>query len=201
LGPPTFALGGEGGFVRRTGRGADAYIGNPMASGGGVLFEAGCHLVDQLFTICQAQDFELGRCEQVRFQGLEHETSASGFVGLSGGARLAFSVVVSSLHDVYNGIVIGFRDGQIRLDTTPEASVEIWRGSLPVARVGTPSQPVRELLAAHRRQWEGFISGCRSGSVSTLHETGILTTEFLQDCYHHPLSSRAGTPVRPAPEL
>ncbi len=189
LGPLRMVLGGEGARVRHTGRGADWYQG----SGGGVLLEAGPHLVDQIFTVCQVQDFQLDHCRQTIVHGLELETSARGSLSLDGGRPVPFGIVVSQLNDVYRGIVVRCQNGELRLGADPQGSAEIYgrHGRIP----GPPGSPASEgvaFTAAVRAEWQAFLGACARSVEFSNWDTGLLTTAFIDACYRFELPDRAG---------
>jgi len=180
LGPVHEILAGEGLRARKFGRGADWYQGNADASGG-VFFETGSHLVDQVFTICGVESYELEACEQRHSGALEIETRALASVTLKDGARVPLRIAVSRLTDVYNGIVVRCRNGELRVPLDPEATVDLCTTAGEV--VGRlPGAPKPGLLPALRGEWEEFLQRCgaRSGDPA---DTGLLTTAFIEGAY------------------
>lgn len=184
LGPIEQVIAGEGLRARRTGRGGDWYQSSASASGGGVLFEAGSHLVDQMFTLAGARLFELSRCRQIQTTVLEGETRAGGTLTLLSGNVVPFGLVVSRLHDVYNGIVIRCRHGELRVGLAPDASVELRDRSGKIVETLKPEVPDQAALYdAVRREWEHFLEMAESSDQDLSQTTGRLTTAFIEACY------------------
>jgi predicted dehydrogenase len=183
LGTPLQIIAGEGMLVRRTGRGGDWYQGNALASGG-ALYEVGSHLVDQVFTICGVISYRIERCCQNGWKGLEVETSVNGLVGLESGVEVPFALVVSRVHDVYNGIVVRCRNGQIRIPLSADQPVELsgYNDQAPVA-VALPAPAVKNMASAMAEEWNKFLASCRESSGFTDWDTGLLTTAFIEDCF------------------
>lgn len=180
LGTPRQILAGEGALLRRTGRGGDWYQASSTA--GGVLFEAGSHLVDQVLTICRATGFQIEHCRQEIIGDLELETSARGTLETAAGERVPFAMVVSRLHDVYNGIVVRCAHGELRVPLAPDQPVTIAAGRGAALPIAFPPHAVTEVTAAVRAEWEDFLASCAASAEFTDADTGLLTTEFLEGC-------------------
>jgi len=184
LGPIEEVLAGEGSRVRRTGKSSDWYQASAQESGGGVLFETGSHLIDQVFTVCGVESFRIERCRQRVWEGLEFETSVGGRLDLGHGQDVPFAFVVTRLHDTYNGIVVHCRNGQVRLGLAPDATVEIRDrdgnavGGIPARLTGS-----RSLFGALQAEWQEFAAACARSSDFSDWDTGLLTTGFIDECY------------------
>jgi predicted dehydrogenase len=179
LGPVHEIFAGEGARARKFGRGADWYHGNAEASGG-VFFETGSHLVDMTFLICGVESFEIERCEQQLSGALEVETRALSSVTLRGGGRVPLRIAVSRLNDIYNGIVVRCRHGELRVPTDPERNVELCATSGEV--VGSfPGSPKPGMPPAVLGEWEEFLAHVARRDISL--DTGYLTTSFIEKSY------------------
>jgi predicted dehydrogenase len=186
LGPVQEILAGEGMRARKFGRGADWYQGSAEASGG-VFFETGSHVVDTTFFICGVESFELERCEQQLSGPLEVETRALASVTLKGGASVPLRVAVSRLTDIYNGIVIRCRYGELRVPIDAEQPVELCAKGGEV--VGSfPGTPKPGLSPALLGEWEEFLAHVARGDTSL--DTGLLTTSFIEKSYRMARESR-----------
>jgi predicted dehydrogenase len=178
LGPVQSILAGEGTRARKFGRGGDWYQGSAKASGG-VLFETGSHLVDQVFSICGVTAFDIKRCRQELSNGLEFETRALATVTLGDGSNVPCSIAVSRLSDVYNGIVIRCRNGEIRLDLAPDSPVRLHAmNGTELARFGAGDRS--SVYTAIAGEWDEFLARCTRPEA--LGDTGLLTTSFLEAC-------------------
>lgn len=190
LGAPTSAIAGEGQRVRRTGRDADWYQASAEASGGGVLAETGSHLVDQLFSVCDASAYEIDASRQRTVDGLEFETAAGGSMITAAGRRIPFDIVVSRERDIYNGIVIRCRNGELRLGLSPGAAVELRSSDGgQVGSIPCPFDRKAALIAAFQAQWRAFVDTCATLPGDAGAETGLLTTSFIEDCYRRSAAS------------
>ena len=184
LGPLEVILGGEGGRVRHTGRGGDWYQANAHASGGGVLFEAGAHLVDQIFTIARVDDYRIDRCRQRVLKGIEFETSVRGSVIVDGGRSVPLGMVVSQVSDVYGGIVMRCANGELRLGATASGATEIYgRHGRITGRLGGSASEGAAFNAAVRAEWREFVDSCARSVEFSDWDTGLRTTAFIEACY------------------
>jgi predicted dehydrogenase len=184
-------LGGEGSRVRRTGRGAEWYQASAQASGGGSMFEMGSHLIDQAFTICGVEEYEIEKCAQKAWGGLEFETSVQGKVALGNGRQVPFAFVVTRLSDVYNGIVVRCRNGELRIGLAPDGAVEICaRNGTVTGRLEAPLRGRAALYAAFRAEWEEFVDACERSVAFADEDTGLLTTAFIAECFQPRALSR-----------
>lgn len=184
FGQITQVIAGEGAWLRRTGRGGDWYQGSAQASGGGVLAETGSHTIDQIFTICGVDGFNISKCNQVIADGLELETSVEGTLHADS-LRIPFSVVVTRLTDVYNGIVVRCENGELRVPLAPNEPIAIHaRDGMPLAPIGSPLESAMTgLYRAVAGEWKALISAVRRGAEMTDWDTGLLTTRFIEECY------------------
>lgn len=185
LGPITGIVAGEGAWLRRTGRGGDWYQASAQASGGGALAEMGSHLVDQVFTICGVEDYDLDHCRQVAAGDLEFETSVKGSMRLNRGEEVPFSLVVTRLSDVYNGVVVQCATGQLRVPTTPHDPLQLhasdgaWLSSIALSPAGSQAA----LFQAVAAEWRAFAAASAASQKMTDWDTGLLTTRFVEECY------------------
>lgn len=194
LGKVQLILAGEGKRVSRTGRGADWYQASAQASGGGVLFEHGSHLIDQVFTICGVHDYRIDRCSRQVVGDLEFETSVQGSFRLDEGGEPDFALVVTRLHDVYNGVVVRCKNGEVRIPPEPAGTVEIFgRDGMSAGRVGRPLTRAQAWHGALRAQWESFIAACARSSSFGDWDTGLLNTAFMEACARSHLVEAADT--------
>jgi predicted dehydrogenase len=187
LGPVQEILAGEGMRARKFGRGGDWYQGSADASGG-VFFETGSHLVDMTFLICGVESFELERCEQQLSGALEVETRALAMVTLADGGRVPLRIAVSRLTDVYNGIVIRCRHGELRVPTDPEQSVDLCAKGGEVVG-GFPGAPKPGMPPAVYGEWQEFLAHVARGDTSL--DTGLLTTSFIEKSYRMARESKS----------
>jgi len=180
LGPVEEILAGEGLRARKFGRG-EWFHGDAKSSGGGVFAETGTHLIDQVFSIAGVSHAELHEARQERIRGLEMDTRIKATLTLGGGAKVPLTLGVSRLHDLYNGIVVRCRHGEVRLATDPEAGVDLIdkRGR----KVGSlPGTPKPGIFAAIRAEWLDFIRTCRDPHAPPT-DTGLATTRLVAQAY------------------
>ena len=180
LGPVEAVLAGEGLRARKFGRG-EWYQSDARATGGGVFAETGTHLVDQVLTVAGAQRAEIRQCRQERVNGLEMETRLLGALTLGNGATVPLTMGVSRLNDVYNGIVVRCRNGDILLALDPEAGVDLVDRA--GSKIGTlPGAPKPGIYAAIRAEWVDFLESCARPNTAML-DTGLATTRFIAQAY------------------
>jgi predicted dehydrogenase len=189
FGPVEQVIASDAMWLHGSGRGADFYQASPQASGGGVLFETGSHLVDQTLTICGVESVHFDRVRQLRSEGLEFETHCRGAFTLLGGREVPFSLLVSRMTDAYSAIVIRCRDAEIRVGLAPESVVDVFeQDGSKVTTIGTPIKSFNAILLAARREWADFLTASTRSRSFDDAATGRLTTVFLETCY------RLGTP-------
>lgn len=180
LGPVEAVLAGEGIRARKFGRG-DWFQSDPRASGGGVFAETGTHLVDQVFSVVGVRGAELEQATQTRVNGLEMETRLSASLTLGNGRTVPLKLAVSRLSDVYNGIVVRCRNGEVRLALDPEAGVELFDKA--GARIGTlPGAAKPGIFSAIRAEWIDFFERC-GRTDGPDGDTGLDTTRFISQTY------------------
>ena len=182
LGQIHTVIAGEGSRVQRTGRHGNWYQASALASGGGVLRESGCHLIDQLVTICDVRGFALDSCVMTKQDGLDFETAARGVLNLGSGDAPRFRFEVSRLRDVYNGIVVRGANGEVRINLDVLSGVEIAvSDDRPTVRLGAPGPA--DALSAFGAEWQAFLSACREGAGFADEDTGLMTTLLIDACY------------------
>ncbi|MGE0873760.1 MAG: Gfo/Idh/MocA family protein [Burkholderiales bacterium] len=185
----------EGMRVRKTGRGDNWYQTDAAASGGGALFEIGAHLVDQVFAICNVEGFEIDDCRQEYLAGLEFETRATGELRMRGGDRVHFSITVTRLRDVFNGIIVRCANGQLRLGLAPDSGLEILdRSGNSILRMDSPVRDRAALYAAVRAEWEGFLGDIHASDQDLKQATAFTGTEFIEACYKLGAQARVPEP-------
>jgi predicted dehydrogenase len=176
--------------LRKTGVGPQSYRNDPQASGGGVLAETGCHAVDQALYLTSARRVEVAECAQVAELGLEIETRARGWLELPRAERVPFSLTLSGIREVFDGVVVQCAGGQLRLRDDPRAPLEIFARAQDPVRFANPRAAENLALAAFRQEWLHFAAALNGGpGWDYEEETGMLTTELIERCY------RLGRPV------
>ena len=170
--------------LRKTGIGSGSYRNDPRASGGGVLAETGCHAIDQALYLSGACRVEVVDCTQVARLGLEVETRAVGGLHGSRGERVPFSLTISGIADVYDGVVLDCARGQIRLRDDPRAPAEVFtRGSDPLP-LTPPAAGENLAQAAFGAEWRHFAAALDSALDWDYElETGLLATQLIEQCY------------------
>jgi hypothetical protein len=105
--------------------------------------------------------------------------------------------MVSRLSDVFNGIVVRCRNGELRLALGPDAAVELRdREGRVVSRTPAPIAGLAAMSAAVRAEWQAFVASLDRGSTFDPEETGLLSATFIDACYRH--GSRAQLSAREA---
>lgn len=170
--------------LKKTGVGANSYRNDARASGGGVLAETGCHAIDQALYITSARRLEVADCAQVCELGLEIETRARGWLELPQSERVPFSLTLSGIHEVYDGVALDFEGGQLRLRDDPRAPVEVLARAGEPIRFLNPQAGGDHALAAFGDEWRHFVAALEGAPDWDYEaETGWLTTEMIEQCY------------------
>lgn len=183
FGPPIGVGAAEGMIVRGTGRSGDWHMTDP-AMGGGVLWETGSHLVDQLVYVLDASDVTVESCRQVRRRGIELASSVTATVRTAAGRSIPTVVELSSLDDLCNGLFIEFERCVLK--------VGFFFGE-PLALVGRDGRPLAELVAdegvqdpsqAFHLEWMEFVAQVRTGVPSRLDAASVrCTTALIASAY------------------
>ena len=172
----------EGSRIQRTGRDENWYQASAQASGGGALRETGSHVIDQVLTICDVRAFAIEECRMTKHEGIELDTVARGRLDLASGDTPIFRLEVSRLRDVYNGIVIHGRNGELRIGLAADSAVEI-AGPDRRSPVRLRAEGPSDALSAFAAEWQRFLLDCREGPDFTDEDTGLMTTVFTDACY------------------
>jgi len=183
--------------LKKTGVGPTSYRNDARASGGGVLAETGCHAIDQALYIANARRLGVADCVQVTELGLEIETRALGWLELPRAERVPFSLTLSGISEVYDGVVLDCECGQLRLHDDPRADVEVLTHAEDPVRFANPRAAENLAMAAFGDEWLHFAEALEG--APDLHsegweyeaETGRLTSEMIEQCYR--LGSRRAT--------
>jgi predicted dehydrogenase len=176
---------GDCAHLDRTGTDLSSYRSNATASGGGVLAETGCHLIDEVIAICDAIDVSVQECSRRWCNNFEVETDASGNVTLPSGQNIPLHFTVSGIRPVFAGIALRCERGEIRLRLDAAQGIDLIFGRLESQHILLPHpQPLDQaILAAFRSEWTHFIEAV-NGNISWDMEraTGLLTSEFITQC-------------------
>jgi predicted dehydrogenase len=186
---------GESAHLERTGVDLSSYRNNARASGGGVLMETGCHLIDECLFIADASGAQIEKCSRKTWESFEVETYASGHIDGSDGSQAALEVVISGSRPVFQGIVLGCERGEIRLSLDPAIGMQISFGRLSSRPLELthpkPGQHLHHVLAAFRSEWKHFADGVSGACEWNMErETGWLTSSVIQQCVESAMTSK-----------
>jgi predicted dehydrogenase len=190
---------GESAHLERTGLSQSSYRNDNRASGGGVMLETGCHLIDQALFVVDATRARIETSTQKIVNGYEVETAASGFVTSGSGEEASFEIAVSGVRPIFQGILFRFEQGQIRIHLTPEKGLEIMVGRYSSSPIELPhpeqGKILQQILGAFRSEWLHFVDGVQGAFPWDMaKETGLLTSEVITECAE--LKNRAGIEVQ-----
>jgi hypothetical protein len=146
--------------------------------------ETGSHLVDQACTILDVKGFEVGRCTQRKFNGLEFETK---FVGMLSNERqrgIRFAFEVSRLADLCNGIFIQFSGFIMKCGLFFEDPLQLLSlDGTQIARFDT-IDGAKTIAQAFFLEWRDFMEQCISGNPSAVSaDTARQSTAIIEQCY------------------
>ena len=177
--------------IRRNPHSSGWYLADSKASGGGFLMETGSHLIDQALTILDSPELEISTAEQVKFNGIDYETTAWG-----DSREVRLSLAISRLHDLWSGIRVSWGPYRMEVSLYPGAPVLV-KNQGTGSQFEVPSQfdPNNDLTNAYVQQLVVFAQRVHSGdSVSNATATGLQTTSLMTQCYEcslHPQRSFA----------
>jgi predicted dehydrogenase len=178
----------EPAHLEATGLDLSSYRNNAKASGGGVLVETGCHLLDEIFFVSGAVSADVRSCTQKIWNDYEVETIASGSIRLRSGEPVPLQVAVSGIRPMFAGIAFCCEQGEIRLHLDPAKNLDVFLGRSHPYRVEVPHpqsdpQPFQLVLASFRLEWLHFVEAIRTtGDWDLNRETGFMTTDFITQC-------------------
>lgn len=175
----------ESAHLERTGIDMSSYRNNANASGGGVLYETGCHLIDLALFASNALNADVRMCHQRFCDGYEIETSAMADLHLSSGAHATLKVCISGTRPLFQGVTFRCKGGDLRLRLEPTSAVELVTSDFSRAQIAHPraTRPHAQTLAAFTDEWAGFISLLRGRcDYDAWSATGFVTTQFISQC-------------------
>jgi len=178
---------GESAHLERTGLDYSSYRNDDRASGGGVLLETGCHLIDEMLFIADAVEARIEQCKRRILAGYEMETCASGRVWLASGGQADLRFTVSGVRSVFQGIVVRCQRGELRLSLDPGKGLKLFLESNREASLDLPhpkpAQHLHHILGAIREEWIHFIESAQGDCCwSAEHDTGLLASDVIQQC-------------------
>jgi predicted dehydrogenase len=184
FGPVLEAWANEGMRTKRTGKEAGFYMFDPHISGGGFLMETGSHLIDQLFTILDIDNFKLEKCTQWKYEGLELGTRATGLAAVKNHGDIKCSFEVSRLDDLCNGIFIRFSKFIMKCGLGFDSQLELSNAdgeSFAQFKLGSVTES-----AAFALEWEDFIEQCISGNPSVVSADTVRNSiATIEQCYEN----------------
>jgi predicted dehydrogenase len=188
LGPLKEIIASEPAHLEATGLELSSYRNSAKASGGGVLVETGCHLLDEIFFVSDAVGAHVSSCAQKMWNEFEVETAASGNIRLRSGEHVALHLAVSGVRPMFAGIAFRCELGEIRLHLDPAKQLDVFLGGSQSHGVELPhprpnQQSLQYVFAAFRSEWLHFLEAIRTTSEWDPNgETGLMTTDFITQC-------------------
>jgi predicted dehydrogenase len=164
----------------------DAYLSDPVASGGGMLMESGSHLVDQVFQVLGVEAFQDLEARFVTSDGMDLEARTVSQIRCAGASQtIPLHLLVSRIRNVYPGVVICCEHATIRFGLGPDAPVEVLdRDDKVVCRLERGTG-VTDLFQAFFREWQVFFEQCRSRKPSLVDAaSALLSTRFIEEAYN-----------------
>lgn len=173
----------EGMRMRGTGRQAGWYLSN-RAAGGGVLLETGAHVIDQVFNLFEIQRFQILKSRQHRVKEVDFECHITSTISISNQEDIQFTLSLSFLRDLYNGILIRFPKCTLKLGLLPEDPLTLCAmDGAKLAQLQSPGG-AGHVYQAFYLEWEDFIRQCSSGRKSAIAaDTARLSTAFIEEAY------------------
>ena len=174
----------QGTRLTRTGR-RDWYQGDAAAAGGGILMETGSHLVDQVFAVLDVSDFTLRECEQRMIDGLDLETRAVGTLATSLQPEIRFTLALSNVRDLYNGVAIRFSRGILKVGVSTDTPILCTLTGQPLTHLES-EEGAQRVHQAFYLEWRDFIRQCFSSNgykSAVSADTARQSTAFIDQCY------------------
>ena len=186
LGELKSVIASQGTKMIRTGRSGGWYQANRKASGGGCLMETGTHLVDQVFTILEIEDFTLTEVYQDFYQELDVDTKINARIRGATTGDVNFSLRLSTTRDIFHGISLHFERSILKVGVLPTTLTTV--SSLDGKNLIEVNFNEGAILApqAFYLEWSDFIRQCQSDGLYRSRgsaEKSLLTTKFIDECY------------------
>jgi predicted dehydrogenase len=182
LGPILGVSAAEGTCLRRTGRGSEWYMTDPV-TGGGVLMEMGSHLVDQLLFILGARQVSLRSCSQNTHLGQDLATSLVADVETAVGTTIQCCVDFSIVDDLCNGIFVEFPNHLLKLGFRFEELSIMSRDGETLCELSM-HDGATSAVEGFCLEWRDFLEQCRTGESSAVDATTVRnTTALIEACY------------------
>jgi predicted dehydrogenase len=178
-------IAGESAQLDRTGLEQSSYRNNSRASGGGVLMETGCHLLDEIMFLSDARRVEIHACDQQVWSDYEVETIASGFITQESGEQVVLQFTVSGVRPIFQGIVFRCESGELRFRLDPAKGLEVFVGQAQQRHLelSHPHPAQQHILAAVSSEWRHFLEAFQTDNAwDSKQETGLLTTDAITQC-------------------
>ena len=164
-----------------------SFFDQPMATGGGVLAEGGCHALDQALYITGAAGYDILESRMIFDGSVDRKAEGRVRLALEGSGRVAVEYCFSWLDQQPNTLELEFGSVRLVTGTSPDSSVVI--EGLRAAEVAevthlAPSQGARTSSQAFRLHWQEFFSGIEEGTESKVSAASCLsTTAIVEDLY------------------
>jgi len=185
LGPLKQVVASEYMHLQRTGVDMSSYRNSVKASGGGILLETGCHLLDEVLFMTDAQAVDVRACSQKTWNDYEVDTVAAAQITLASGDQVALQLEVSGIRPLFSGVAFRGELGELRLHLDRAKGLEVFLGKGLQCRleVPTPRPGEPDVVLAFRKEWLYFLEAIRTaGKWDPNWETGLMTTDFIMRC-------------------
>ncbi len=174
----------EGTRLKRTGREDGWYMADAKAAGGGVLMETGSHLVDQMCTVLDVNEFKLQKCIQKKFRGLDFETRFIGSVSNEMQNNIPCLFEVSRIDDLCNGIFVKFQNLILKCGLGFDGPLEVYSlEGKPIAQL-VAAEGAKTIAHGFFLEWGDFLGQCLSGIKSPISaDTARVPISLIEQCY------------------
>jgi predicted dehydrogenase len=167
--------------------GGGRYGGKLAIAGGGILFEAGIHLLDLALCALEASDILDASGHQIREDGFDVHTDARLCVRTRALGDIPIDVLVSGLVNTDHGIFIEYDSVVLSFD---ESIGSMWirakhaSKAYPLCFAMRGPEPSLQQCDAH---WSEFLNGIRTGkSNRTSASDSLVTTKAIERLYDLP---------------
>ena len=167
--------------------GGGRYGANLAIAGGGILLEAGIHLLDLTLYALEADGVLHASGHQIREDGFDIHTEARLYLHTGKGGELGIDVLVSGLIDTDSGIFVEYDAVILSFDeATGSICVRAKNGSTAYPLCSSVRRPEPSLQQCNAH-WGAFLDSIRLGeSNRTSVKTSLITTEAIERLYALP---------------
>jgi len=172
--------------LRGVGRSPDWYLFKSSLGGGGVLIERGAHIIDQVFQILSVTDYKNLKSDLKIYNDIDIDTIINANLITNDNQLVPFSLHLSMIDDLHEGIAIHYDKCTLFIDTSPNSKVIMCNTGQysDTWYIDSNIITAKDWRQAIFLEWESFFKYIEL-NISPLIDptTALLTTRFIEEAY------------------